>query len=61
LLKELNIQNSSPVGLYCGNPAAISTANDPVLHDRTKHVEVDKHFIKAKTEEGEIFSPIFQS
>lgn len=38
--------------LYCDNKAAISIAHNPVLHDRTKHVEVDKHFIKEKIEDG---------
>ncbi|RVW15366.1 Copia protein [Vitis vinifera] len=40
--------SSSPMKLYCDNKAAISVAHNPVLHDRTKHVEVDKHFIKEK-------------
>ncbi|RVW84709.1 Copia protein [Vitis vinifera] len=31
---------------------AISIAHNPVLHDRTKHVEVDKHFIKKKIDNG---------
>ena len=31
--------------LYCDK---ISVAHNPVLHDRTKHVEVDKHFSKEK-------------
>ena len=38
--------------LYCDNKAAISVAHNPVLHDRTKHVEVDKHFIKEKIDNG---------
>ncbi|RVW16057.1 Retrovirus-related Pol polyprotein from transposon RE1 [Vitis vinifera] len=31
---------------------AISVAHNPVLHDRTKYVEVDKHFIKEKIDNG---------
>ncbi|RVW59121.1 Copia protein [Vitis vinifera] len=27
-------------------------AHNPILHDRTKHVEVDKHFIKEKIDNG---------
>ncbi|EXC25624.1 ABC transporter C family member 2 [Morus notabilis] len=34
--------------LYCDNKAAVSIAHNPVHHDRMKHVEVDRHFIKEK-------------
>ncbi|RVW12994.1 Copia protein [Vitis vinifera] len=41
-----------PYPIYNDNKAAILIAHNPVLHDRTKHVEVDKHFIKEKLENG---------
>ncbi|RVW80333.1 Leucine-rich repeat receptor protein kinase MSL1 [Vitis vinifera] len=49
-----NIQEAfkHPMVLYCDNQAAISIAKNPVHHDRTKHVEIDRHFIKEKIEEG---------
>ena len=43
--------------LYCDNKSAIAIAHNPVLHDRTKHVEIDKHFIKEKIDSGQICMP----
>ena len=36
--------------VLCDNKAAISIAKNPVHHDRTKHVEIDRHFIKEEIE-----------
>ncbi|KAL6269519.1 hypothetical protein ACE6H2_026430 [Prunus campanulata] len=38
---------------WAGN-ASISIAHNPVQHDRTKHVEVNRHFIKEKLKNKEI-------
>ena len=40
--------------MLCDNQSAISIAKNPVHHDRTKHVEIDRHFIKEKIEGGEV-------
>ncbi|RVW88342.1 Retrovirus-related Pol polyprotein from transposon TNT 1-94 [Vitis vinifera] len=52
LLEELRVPLKHPMVLYCNNQVAISIAKNPVHHDRTKHVEIDRHFIKEKIEEG---------
>ncbi|RVX04977.1 Retrovirus-related Pol polyprotein from transposon TNT 1-94 [Vitis vinifera] len=52
LLEELRVPLKHPMVLYCDNQATISIAKNPVHHDRTKHVEIDRHFIKEKIEEG---------
>ena len=57
LLEELKLIKYLPIKVFCDNKAAIAIAHNPVLHDRTKHVEVDKHFIKKKLEEGLICMP----
>ena len=54
LLEELKIPSEKPIKLFCNNKVGISIAYNPVHHDRTKHVEVDKHFIKEKIENGVI-------
>ena len=40
--------------VYCDNKAAISIVHNAVHHDHTKHVEVDRHFIKEKIDDGMI-------
>ena len=57
VLEELKVPVTVPMRIYCDNKAAISIAHNPVLHDRTKHIEVDKHFIKEKVEGGIICIP----
>ena len=54
LLLDLRVSTSLPTRVYCDNKVAISIVHNPVLHDRTKHVEVDKHFIKKKIDNGVI-------
>lgn len=44
----------APMKLFCDNQAAISIAHNPVHHDRTKYVEVDRHFIKEKINNGTV-------
>ena len=52
ILKELGITLNSTMTVLCNNKAAISSAKNPVQHNRTKHVEIDRHFIKEKIEGG---------
>ena len=55
LMSELGFDGKGASKLFCDNKAAISISENPVQHDRTKHVEVDRHFIKEKLE-GDIIS-----
>ncbi|XP_022853510.1 uncharacterized protein LOC111374981 [Olea europaea var. sylvestris] len=52
LLGELKVEVELPIKLYCDNKAAINISLNPVQHDRTKHIEVDRHFIKEKVDNG---------
>jgi hypothetical protein len=54
LLTELRLFRGGSLRLYCDNQAAINIINNPVHHDRTKHIEIDRHFIKEKLDEGEL-------
>ncbi|KAM6556207.1 hypothetical protein CsatB_003226 [Cannabis sativa] len=50
LLDELRIKLEGPIDVLCDNQSAIAIAKNPVHHDRTKHVEIDRHFISEKIE-----------
>lgn len=48
LLQDLQLTPQVPHSLWCDNQSAIALASNPIFHARTKHVEVDYHFIREK-------------
>ncbi|RVW15373.1 Retrovirus-related Pol polyprotein from transposon TNT 1-94 [Vitis vinifera] len=48
LLRELRFGKDKQMKLICDNQAALHIASNPVFHERTKHIEVDCHFIREK-------------
>lgn len=48
LLAELRIPLASPPSLWCDNQSANFLAANPMFHARTKHVEIDFHFIRER-------------
>uniref|UniRef100_A0A2N9IRW0 BED-type domain-containing protein n=1 Tax=Fagus sylvatica TaxID=28930 RepID=A0A2N9IRW0_FAGSY len=48
LVKDLGIFLSDPPILWCDNVSALAIASNPVFHARTKHIEVDFHFIRER-------------
>lgn len=61
LLTDLGFKPKREMNLHCDNQSAIAIAHNPVQHDRTKHVEIDRHFIKEKLEAGIISFPFVKS
>lgn len=48
VLEELAVASSMPPVIWCDNLSAIALASNPIFHARTKHVEIDYHFIQEK-------------
>uniref|UniRef100_A0A2N9IFB3 AP2/ERF domain-containing protein n=1 Tax=Fagus sylvatica TaxID=28930 RepID=A0A2N9IFB3_FAGSY len=48
VLKDLGIFLPNPPILWCDNLSALALASNPVFHARTKHIEVDYHFVREK-------------
>ena len=48
------MQQAKPTPLLCDNQGVIKLAKNPIFHERTKHVELDCHFIRQLVEDGSI-------
>lgn len=46
VLSDLKVMNLLPINLHCDNKSAIQIANNPVFHERTKHIEIDVHQVR---------------
>ena len=48
LLNELKIECTLLPTIWCDNVSATELAKNPVYHSRTKHIELDMHFVRDK-------------
>jgi histone deacetylase 1/2 len=48
LLRELGIRSPSAARLWCDNIGATYLTANPVFHARTKHIEIDYHFVRER-------------
>ena len=46
LLQDLGVDCSTATKLHCDNRSAIQIVHNDVFHERTKHIEIDCHFIR---------------
>ena len=61
LARELGFNVKEPMQMHCDHQAAIYIASNPVFHERTKHIEVDCHFVQEKVTTGLISTPYVRS
>jgi hypothetical protein len=54
LFKDLGVPLPPTPILGCDNVSALALASNPVYHGRTKHIEIDYHFVREKVINGDI-------
>ncbi|XP_062217191.1 uncharacterized mitochondrial protein AtMg00810-like [Phragmites australis] len=54
LLGELHTPLSSATVVFCDNVSAVYLSANPVQHKRTKHIEIDIHFVREKVALGQV-------
>lgn len=54
LIKDLGVHNTKGIPIKCNSQVTITIAANPVQHEKTKHVEIDCHFIRDKAKQGYI-------
>ena len=54
LLLELQRPISKATIVFCDNISAVYMSANPVQHRRTKHIEIDLHFVREKVQLGEV-------
>nr|XP_009772047.1 PREDICTED: uncharacterized protein LOC104222514 [Nicotiana sylvestris] len=52
LLQDLGVPISKPIQLHCDSKATIQIAAILIFHERTKHIDIDCHFVQEKVKEG---------
>ena len=48
MLTELGIHHLPAASLWCDNLGATYLSANPVFHPRTKHIEIDYHFVRER-------------
>ncbi|GKB34570.1 ribonuclease H-like domain-containing protein [Tanacetum coccineum] len=54
LLRELHSPLSTATLVYCDNVSAVYLSANPVQHHRTKHIEIDIHFVRDMVTAGQV-------
>jgi hypothetical protein len=54
LISQLTHEEPCATVIFCDNQGAIALAKNPQFHARTKHIEIQHHFVREKVNEGKV-------
>ena len=54
LLSSLDMEQHGAIKIYEDNQGCIALSENPVMHRRTKHIDIRYHFIRERVESGEV-------
>jgi hypothetical protein len=54
LLNELHSPLPKTTLVYCDNISAVCMSSNPIQHQRTKHIEIDLHFVRERVALGDV-------
>jgi hypothetical protein len=57
VLIDLNFEIKEPMKIFYDNQSTRHIVANPVFHERTKHIEVDCHYIRENVQSKEIDTP----
>ncbi|RVW64879.1 Retrovirus-related Pol polyprotein from transposon RE2 [Vitis vinifera] len=61
LLRDIGIQLCEPPQLLCDNLSVLHMTVNPVFHARSKHIELDYHFVREKVARGVLITRFLPS
>ncbi|GAA0139391.1 transmembrane signal receptor [Lithospermum erythrorhizon] len=54
ILEEIGCRNLDCINIKCDNSSAIKLSKNPVMHGRSKHIDVRYHFLRDLSKEGKV-------